>query len=452
MKTRIDHNVSLAKPAFDLRGDDRLAARVLFSTLAHIERIAIEAAKHSNIPGQLEDEHVHYETFRRIADDLGGMLETPRGVQALYDFISELSGPVAVAVHNILGESWIEGIFKFCGQLPLAPDLFASVEADETRHTTLAFAGEKPNPSDAKPYIREMERLICQLVSDYYFIAPLIWFASMRGMGELGEQLSEAHKRACVALGVEHSRYLKDIIKCGSEATEDIEPEVINQSQWERSTWNIGILGPMDIDGEFSIPRSYDYNDLEALVSQAVSFTLFRNPRLNKTLSVARREMYQPKTSLVGIRRLYDREGQIVTIHVQNPHEHSLASIKRAIKGKTYRQLHMPYPEVTDLSLIKRVLPKPRAACIISSNGYFYKDSVPLGGHAPLIELEGASFSIALGAIQKKWIGRSKVKIGILADHHTMTGYDLGLFWHEVKSYLETSGISRNENIEMQCG
>ena len=125
-----------------------IAARRLYSTLSQFEEIAVLAASRGDATsGQLDDEIVHRDLFRQLARDLGGIEPPAAETTALVNELQSLRGPVSLALLNLVAEQWLETVFHFlCAGW--GAELFAEIEADESRHVADAWAFERASPEE----------------------------------------------------------------------------------------------------------------------------------------------------------------------------------------------------------------------------------------------------------------------------------------------------------------
>lgn len=432
---RVASNLRLAREVFHWAGNKRLAGRYLFSSLGDLEQIALMAAQRGGgIAGQLEDEMVHRETFDALAKSLGGRVAPSRAVAALTDFIEDLSGPVLLAVLNIVAERWLGTVFKHVARWGLAPELFSSIEQEERRHSHEALSLARPAPDDALPYLRELEQHLCRITVDPSFMYPLAYLSSLGQVSEMGQEIAEVHRESSRLLGVEPTAYLGAMISCAVDAGQHKEPELLELTPWQRTRFNVDFVAP--IYGWISVPAQEHQGRalLEMEVARSTSRALASRPECHVTLNPYRRQLYRPVAPVVALRRLYDRRGQVISLHFRDAHQHSArVLLESASRKKTTAQL-LPFPELPELGELRLISPPPRTAATITN----LLDCGFDLGMPTLAGVEGASLALGLASVRD-----GRLHIGVAADHRALDGGDLGLFLTAFREAWGYNGRSR---------
>jgi hypothetical protein len=421
---------------------DRVAARHLFSILAHLERIAVLAAERGGgIEGQLDDERAHLMTFESIAAQLGGVMPAPLCVQGLTEFLGRLSSEESLACLNVVCEAWLENIFTEVGDVTPSSsawaELFRVIGSEEARHSREALAAAKIDPDRARPLVRIVEELLWRISIDPHFMWPLAWFKPVQSLGRMGQRAIRAHKRALAALSVEPGTYLDAMATCGREGLNDLAPRPIKKNEWELTAFEAE-LQPIRCSFEFRWRRPALQNEaeLEAAVVRAVGKALAEIPRLNRIIVPQRQELWQGVEPIVGVRRLYDRAGQVMTIYARAPElvDTFAVSERLAIAASKARALPYLAPPKLSRELLALAPPSRAAATVTNMLGQF-----PPGtdGYASLAPLEGATWAVCVCSARRSW-GRQYFRISIEADHRAHNGRELGLFATALKAHLES--------------
>lgn len=439
---RVERNLDLAKGLLlETDPDRRTALRYLFTSLFYLEAIAQLAAERGRgIPGQVEDEIVHGKTFGALAEAFGGLESCPSSIQELTLFIEALDGELSLAVLNIVAETWLENVFRHIGKWGIAPSMFQAIADEERRHSHEALQLAKPEPGEAKPFIRELERLLYSIILDPYFTFPLAFLSGVRAMGYLNKSITEGHISACEALGVQPSAALHEVVRCGNDAIMDARPASLQLTPWEASAFNVTFQGPIVayLDTPYRGPKDRAF--VEAVVLWALSTALGTHPRLNRSLNVARQEIYQCKDVQVGVRRLYDTLGDVMTVPIVNGFRRDLQELKKDVRGRSIRQRMMPYPQTPDLTPLARIIPPPRiSATLVNMMGSGIER-----GRAALADMEGASISVGIASIEDlptRWVlGLTKwvphIRLSVVMDHRCHNGKELGLLAGEIKKLI----------------
>lgn len=428
-------NMAMVGWVEDLSGDDREAARRLFSILSHLEQIAVQAAeKGGGVEGQLDDELAHRETFMVIADRLGGHLPCPGSVQELTDFLVSLTGQASLACLNVVAEAWLETVFEhIAGWGPWQP-LMAQIAAEEARHSHEALQAAKVDPEEALPLVRALEELLWQITVDPAFVWPLAWFGTIHGVAQMGQAALDRHAEACAGLGVDPGAFTSEIARCGAAGLDDQTPVKLELSPWEEGVAFPANLQP--IGGHYRIRwrGSRRRRDVEAAVVRAVARVLAESPELNRTIVPARRELHRPVRPVVGLRFLHDGIRQVSTVYVPDGHTMDERGTRLALWLEKARTRGLPYrPPTVDPGLL-RIAPANRCAVTITS----VLGAAPPGslGFSSLVPDEGCTWTLCLTSFERRWF-RHHLHVFIGADHRAHNGREVGIFATRLKHYLE---------------
>jgi len=408
--------------------DTSHALRHVFSTLAHLERVAINSCARGNgIPEQLADEIRHESIFTVLAQAHGGLLPTPPSVLELSDFFDSVSGPTAQVSLNVVSEIWLGVTLKFIranvderyhGQLD-------EVISDETRHAVSDVPSVNFEIEELVPAFRELERILLGITFDPFFVIPLAWLSGMSGVSRLGEKIIKRHSDICSRLGIPRNLLLDDYVVCGrSLRAKADEPSSVHLNAWQISAFRAHIP---PIVAVVKVRPWGRLKNLEARVVRALSRVLYENPELNVTIQDTRQELWAPREPIVGVRRLYDRRSLVSTVYVKGAHKKSLRGVVSKLREATAMLRRLPYQAVPDTSGLERLLPPSRVAATVTNCSVQF----PLGtfGFASLIPTEGATISVTISP--RGFLG--SVYLGVVVDHRAINGRELGLLVNGLK-------------------
>ncbi len=410
----------------------------------------LAACRGDGIPGQLDDEVAHQETFRSIAQELGGCETTPASIAALVAYLESLRGPESLAVLNIVAEHWLENVFRHVARWGIADELFGTIAEEEARHVACAMGLDRPAATIARRGVRELEKHLWAVASDPHFHVPLLALGGVRAVAAMSRENAASHENACAMLGVRPSRYTREIGRCGVDAEDDEDPRRLEPTAWERSAFRLD-LGPIY---NFTDARwaSSDAADLEAAVVRGAARALERYPRLNRTISEVRGELYQPAQPVIAVRRVWrphwtgmpHEAGLVMTIYARGASTKGRTQVRSELKDAAWRARALPYRETPDLAGLERLLPAPRAAVTVTNVSEVGVDR----GYPALARLEGATIAVAVGqvrdiATRARWLQgfawwQRGVTLGVVVDHRAHNGAELGLFSQELRREIES--------------
>lgn len=430
----------------------RLAARFLFSMLAWLEQIGVEAARAGdNIPNQLEDEETHHLVFRELAELNGGLVALPgehTGAELLR-FIAGLEGEVSRAVLNVVGEHWLATVFTWLrsGGVPY-PEILDAISADEARHTHAALAAARPAPEVAASVVAQLEAHLARFAASPEWLVPIHYLVGREHAARMALACLASHRTACAHLGVAPGPAARDLeVAARAGLYGEPDPELAPQNLWQRSRPGIWPeLAPLH-EGRWVGVSTSDDAEIEALVAQACAAVLESQPGLNRTLRAGR--VYRPEHAMIGVRRLYSRRREVFTVYTRRPHLRPRVHIAGEIARQVARARERAYEPTPDLHALEPLLPPARAAIAISQNA-------PWGireGFAALGPLEGCAATIVIGAVRaapqsadlRAWLlpewsstpPRWLVHLGCVFDHRVWDGPEVGFFFTALERWLE---------------
>lgn len=435
---RIRARVNQGLPGKPARSDFAMwdAWRRLFSTLAHLEQIAVIAAERGDgIEGQLEDEIVHREVFAALA---GEAMAPTKAVRALQDFIGNLSGPASMAVLNIVAESWLETLFRHVARWGLADEMFAGIGEEEARHVTEAEANlVNVDGGEVEPLVRELERLLFDIAREPAFMLPLTFFGGVNQVAAMGADQTKAHAHALKALGLEPTAYATEIARCGRDMARDPEPSLVPSSAWQETAFKAGVP-PITASVDIPWKHGADPREIESRVVRAVSSAI-AGTALNATVRNTWHEIYAPKAVIVGVRRLYSR-GLVTTVYAHEPHLKTVEEVTEGLVDGLRRQKLFPY-DAPDYAGLSHLLPASRVAATVTN----CTTQFPVGtrGWSSLVPVEGATISCVIspvfkapvkGFLRTKWVPH--INLGFEVDHRVHDGAAFGKLIEGVKNAL----------------
>lgn len=439
---RVEAIVGLYSKEPELKGADRIAARHLFSILSRLEEIAVLAAERGDcVAGQLEDELVHREAFRRLASANGGFTSCPRPAAALISYLSRLSGEMSMATLNVVAESWLETVFEsLAGCRGLASSVFKMVEDDEHRHSHAALSAARPDPSSSAPIIADLERLLTAIAVSPEFMAPMVWFLGAGGAADMGDKIRERHIVACEHLGVKPNLERLRRVCRAARLMDRSSPQLIEMNEWENlkvDTWHEP--APQLCFVDVAVGAAQPAKILATAVT-AVGRALTEWPKLRNVCRGDR--LYRTRHPVIGVRELHGGD-KVMTVYLTNPGRKGWRGTLSALARKRKKLLNKPYAPYWEpgsgLREMTEILPPSRCNAVVSSNG----SHGGLFGVGPLSNVEGVPISITIGAAQVKpvwrgeWLPETTVTLCVQMDHRVGDGAEVGRLATEVKKHME---------------
>lgn len=447
VRRRVRSNLALAPlPDAALTPAGAIAWRHLFSLLAHLEELAVLAAERGDgIPGQLEDELVHRDTFAALAGDVA---PCPEPVADLHRWLAGLEGVESLAALNVVAEAWLESLFREVAGWPVAPALFEAVGAEEARHVSDARAKTGAMGAAVAETVRGIESRLLAIVRDPSFGLPLLYFGGRRGLARVALRAYERHREACAHLGVAPGGDLRELVAGARAALADRDdPRALARTAWEETAEGLWPAGPAPMLHWEDVPAPWAHGAtaaaLEARAVRAVARALAHEPRSHVTRRPG--QSFRPARPVVGVRRLHDASRRLVmTVHVADAHRIELPALLRLLARRATRMRAEPYRPgpMGGLGELAALLPPARAAATVSCVGFFGGRS----GIAPLVELEGAPIAVTVGepVMRPAWIEaegrylpRPHVFVGVAFDHRAGNGEELCRFARALADGIE---------------
>lgn len=429
VRARVEENLALCVEQF--KGFDRLAARHMFSEFTHLETIAVMAAERGDgIEGQLEDEHVHFETFKRLAEHYGGLVEPCEEVVELIDYLTSLSGEASLAALNVTAESWLETVFHHVGRWGCCDEMMRIIESDEERHAQLAMNLPKPPRDEIEPIMRKLEEHLEKIAVAPAFMLPLIYFGGEEGVCSMGASIIRAHERACRHFGIESRTRRVRLLVRSQRMWAKRKPVEKELAPWDVTKMRVypGQIAPMQ--GWFKIKTRHNGIRLQAAVLGALARILQRYPRLRYVTRQDR--LFQTQEVIVGARVMYD-DRAVMNVFLPGCEYRSDRSILRQLSLRTKKARRFNYYHIPHLpDGLHLLLPPARVSAVVNYNGVHGG----IGGTGPLSDVEGIPILVTLGEVRD-----GECVITCLVDHRTHDGQDIGLLMRELEKELSDGAV-----------
>lgn len=381
--------------------EDVLAARHLFSSLHHLEHLAVLAAQRGNcVEGQLEDELVHREVFGELARMHGGVEPCPGPAQALIDYLAGLEGEMSLATLNVVAESWLDTVFHHLEKIDLAPSVFAAIEEDEARHTYGALQSARPDPDEVRPVVKELEKLLLEISASGTFMLPMAWFLGPAGVAEMGLSIARSHARACRHLQVEPDLRNMVISSRAARFLDRTAPKEFPANEWQRlklENWKSNAPQLCFVDVPLD-PAITNPAKLQAQMIHALGRILAREPHLR--IVTRRDRLFQTDHPVVGLRSLYS-DDHVITLYISRPERfrpRKIISLLNKQLKKIKSDPYEPYDGAIDIARdLAPLVPPNRCSVVVSYNGGYGG----LYGTGPLSDMEGIPCSVTIG--EPRW-------------------------------------------------
>lgn len=430
MKKKVNQRVESLVKTFKVPRNktQKLAYKYLFSTLKALEDIAVLAAERgAGVEGQLEDEYVHRDTFKAIADLCGGYEGVCDYTQNLIDYLENLEGENSIAALNVVAEGWLSCVF--IKLTPLCPDLFGKIGEDEQRHNGYALSYKIPNSEELEPIIRDLEKLLLDIVKSVDFVLPMVYLIGLKSVAEMGLDIIESHKKACAHMGVESDtaemkKFCRSSIYASNKIPEEIEITDWQHNQlmaWDRFAHTIQIR-EVKIDTKNRLLA-------QAKIIEAVSDILTYYPEYR---NVTRdRKLFRIKNPVIGLRVPWD-DDHLSTIFL--PVQKNYRKIAHKIICKIKNKRKKPYEKILDVFHLKDLLPPSQCSVMVSTVGLH--EGADTTGWSVSSELEGIPITVfLLHPISKEgkfW----NTRIVLVIDHRVYDGRRNSLFGDRLNHYL----------------
>lgn len=436
----------------------KLAHRILLSNLAHLETIAVEAARRGDgVDGQLDDELFHREVFRACANATGAMTEPDEATSSLIDYLQSLEGADSIHILNIVAEGWLETVFHHLAKVvDFIPNVFRMIEEDEHRHHEGAKgiapkAGEKTGE-----IVREVEERLFKIANSANFMLPLVRVLGKEAASRMGHDLAVSHEQSCIHLGViPRVSRLKALARNGRLLTRK-EPVPVPDRPWDeikKRLWRDSVSATQHAFVDIIIPDHVRASDavVQARLCRALAVVYQQYPQ---TLRVYRNGVtYEPQSIVLGLRMAHKDRDQVGTIFFNPTKYLTDRRLIRMLNRRKRRMNEKDYEGYPDVRYLEPLLYPSYAVATVSSNGAYGGDF----GAGPLNDLEGIGTSYTIGRIRYrhkepspsdrgKLVLHSHVEayftLCVAMDHRIGDGKDIGDLARGVKEQFERATFS----------
>lgn len=348
---------------FDLK-QDKLFYIYTFSLLAQLEVLAIQVplkfenkmttpAFKQSMRTQLLDEIFHGLVFTKIVYLLCSPYSQPPAynpeVEELCNFIRKEDCPkVGIVLLNLIGEGWIEEIFKSLYQQGVAPLVFATIIEDESRHVSEANLYRNigiPNKSVVKEKLAYLEKQLIAIFSQYKYTASVSSLLGVQGSIDFIQNLDKKYKSQLKKIDLVPSEKWQSFLEITTEVLPRVqayadhvhEIEMTPSRELFMTQWD----NPRDptMVGEFDLNiscldffnKKYPPETLTTLMLQAISLGLSSNDSFRSFLS--HKKLYQSKEAHVAIVvKLPECGDHIANIVFENCHLIPLPALAKRIR------------------------------------------------------------------------------------------------------------------------
>lgn len=386
IKNRMDELFKDGLP-FELK-HDKLFYIYTFSLLAQLEVLAIQVplkfeSKMSSPKDQkrmriqLLDEIFHGMVFTKIVYLLCAPHALPpaynENIEHLCNFIRNEDCPkIAVVLLNLIGEGWIEEIFKSLQRQGIAEKVFTTIIDDEHRHVCEADLYRDIGLPEHDLMRTKLEYLENQLLSNiflqYKYVASVVALQGVDGAIEFLQELDKKHTEQIKKIGLEPSENWYFFMKVAHELFPRIQRYAALNHEIEmtpiRKVFMTQWDNPSDptMVGEFNLNvscidffnKKFPPETITTLMMHAISMGISENDSFRSFLS--HQKMYQSKEAYVGlIVKLPECGDHIGTIVFENCHQTTVQELAVRVRNivrvmvycyKRREQLEQEYPHL----------------------------------------------------------------------------------------------------------
>jgi len=435
-----------------------LHARLL-SNLAHLETIAVEAARRGDgIENQLEDELVHQAVFTLCAEKADFLYPADKPTQALIDYLKNLEGKDSVHILNIVAEGWLETVFHYLAKVDdFIPHVFKLIEEDEHRHSHEAREQKVELGEDTEQIVRDIEKLLFEIANSPFFMLPMVRILGRMACSRMGEALARSHETSCLHLGITpRVSKIKALARNGRNLLKNA-PEPVKGRPWDEiksRMWTGANDAAQVLYTEVSFPSNVKINPVSAQLRlcRAIGLVYQMHPQL---LRVYRhKKLWEPTTPILGLRLTHKDRDQVGTIFFNPTKYRSDHRLLKMINTRKARMNKAEYEDIPNLAGLEKYMYPSYAVATVSSNAGYGG----LFGCGPLIDIEGIGTAYTIGEIQYKVKSLSRKEflakdaeakpsyeamfvLAIKMDHRMSDGKDIGFLAQEVKRQFEREGF-----------
>lgn len=336
-----------------------------FSMLAQLEVLAIqiplkfEEKMSSNklkklMRAQLLDEIFHGMVFTKIVYMLSSPLALPPkyndDIEKICNFIRDEECPkVAVVLLNLIGEGWIEEIFKSLRDAQIAPVIFDTIIEDEHRHVSEALLYQEiglPNRDILCSKLQFLEKeLLTNLFFQYNYVVSTSTLLGVDGVIQFLRNLNKKHEEQLSKISLSPSDDWTFLMQSAEDFFPKIQTYAKSQREIEKTPMRQVFMtqwgNPSDptMVGQFDIDissldffnKKYPKESLTILMLQTISSTLDANDSFRNFLTYDK--LYQSQHAYTGlIVKLPDCNDHIGTIVFENCHLKTMQELNYAIR------------------------------------------------------------------------------------------------------------------------
>lgn len=362
IKDRLDNLFKNGLP-FELK-HDKLFYIYTFSLLAQLEVLAVQIPlkfeqKMSSqkfkqlMRAQLLDEIFHGLVFTKIVYLLCSPYSQPPAynheVEALCNFIREEECPkTGIVLLNLIGEGWIEEIFKSLYEQNVAPEVFSIILQDEQRHVDEADLYRNigmPDKKDVQTKLQFLEIHLIAIFSQYKYTASVSTLLGAEGSIKFIQDLDKKYQKQLQKIELKPSEKWLSFLEISQEILPRVqqyaqhikEIEMTPTRQLFMTQWD----NPNDptMVGEFNLDiscldffnKKYPPETVTTLMLQVISLGLANNDSFRSFLS--HKKLYQTKESYVAlVVKLPECGDHIGNIVFENCHQMSLPRLANRIR------------------------------------------------------------------------------------------------------------------------
>lgn len=362
IKSRMDELFKNGLP-FEMKYD-KLFYIYTFSLLAQLEVLAVQIPlkfeKKMRAPkfqkamrSQLLDEIFHGMVFTKIVYLLCSPYSFPppynAEVETLCNFVRNENCPkVGVVLLNLVGEGWIEEIFKSLYRQNVAPQVFSIIIDDEHRHVNEADLYRDiglPDMNVVKSKLEFLEEQLAALFSQYKYVASMSTLLGIQGNIDFIESLDRKHRAQLAKIGLVPGKKWQSFLDLTYEAlprikkyTDEIKEIQMTptrqmlMTQWDNPS-DPTMVGEFDIDVSCLdfFNKKFPPETITTLILQVISQGLADNDSFRNFLN--HKKLYQSKSAYVAVVvKLPDCGDHIGNIAFENCHNMSFFELSNRIR------------------------------------------------------------------------------------------------------------------------
>jgi hypothetical protein len=395
---------------------DRRAAGLAWSQIAHLENLGIIVASLVGDAQQVADEQRHVALFEEMARRCDVTdVEPVEATIALETWLMNLPVGEARLAMNAIAENLFATMFETMIDEGVAPMTLKRVLADERRHVNRPI-GQLPSPNGVAAVVAELEDLIENLLFDPAFTIPLARLIGARGLARIGVRLSNAHAVTCHGLGLQPGlrRVRARALAHLSHHRRDPTPLTLTPYEAARVTWwRSAAEASQVIRGCVPLRNVGTY-------LTALGRCLEREPTRRVVYRAGR--LYRVERPQVGVRLATDavapapdwpgRPAAVETVRLR-PQYLTAGETARLLATRRGQLMIRPYVAPPDVRGLEDLLPPSEMVAWFA----WLRDVPGSSGHGPLIDAEGATFSLTLGGPTG-----GTVWYELVADHRAVDG------------------------------